>query len=129
MKMLIALGLLAIAGTAGAETLALLPTAGFGDTHQYHGIQTDAPPTTVTIYISQVSTYNPTIELWFNDFVAGNQFFGIYSRDNQMTLTNPVTLQTIVVQLTETTRRVYIGSGRGQHSATRWTLQSGTVTR
>lgn len=122
------------ASAACADTLTLSQTSGAGALHQYHNVATDAPPTTVTIYVStQASATNPppqTIELWFDGFVAGNQFFGAYNNaGNQMVLTNPVTLQTIVVQLTETTAKVCTRSGRGQHCYTVWTLVGGTVIR
>ena len=129
MKTLIAMAMLAFGVAASAEVLDLEQTAGAGRLHQYHLVQTNDPATTVTIYISQVSTYSPTIELWFNDFVAGNQFFGTYSAGNQMVLTNPTTGQQIVVQLTETTVHVCTRSGRGQNCGTLWTLQDGSVTR
>lgn len=117
-------------GAASAETLTLATTGGAGALHQYHGVPTDAPLTTVTIYVSQVGTINPSIELWFDGFTAGNQFFGPYNNaGNQMVLTNPVTQQTIVVQLTETTAKVCTRSGRGQNCHTVWTLTGGTVTR
>lgn len=133
MKTLLAVAMLAFGGIASAETLQLQPKDGAGALHQYWSVPTDAPPTTVTIYVStQASVFNPppqTVELWFNGFDAGNQFFGAYSAGNQMVLTNPVTGQQIVLELTETSKRVCTRSGRGQNCHQVWSLLSGTVTR
>lgn len=110
-------------GTAGAETLTLGTTGGWGALHQYHDVPTGDQATTVTAYIGSTS-----MSLWFNDNV-GDQFTGPYYGSGVGTvLTDPNGVQ-ISLTIDERTRRACTYSGRGQHCSTIWTLVDGTLVR
>lgn len=138
MKALLFAALLLVPLAAHSDTIDLQTSKGAGNVHQYHDVNTSLcntspcdPESQVTIYISvQASaTYPPpqNIQVWFDDDVA-HSYYGPYYGTGVPTTLSGASGQ-VTVTLNETSQRVCTHSGRGQHCAQVWTLQSGTIVR
>lgn len=117
MKTLI-LALSLLAAPAFAD-ITIQPCGGFGATHQYHDCATDVDGYTVSLYLgANVFMADSDGETWTGPY-AGTGLPSV--------LTNTVSGAQVTLVIDETHRSVRVGSGRGQHTNTLWTLVDGLI--
>jgi len=128
MKILLAVGLLALAGMSSADTIDLHTTAGSQCLHQYHDIDTSLPGMTVTMWAPQLAGSQGGISLSFsNDTALWTGTF--YGSGIPTMLTRDVTGQQLTLNFTETWYRTLAGAGRARWWCYKWTLQAGLIIR
>jgi hypothetical protein len=114
---------LTVVGAAQAETLTLSETGGFGALKQFYNVNNDAGKTINLILSTTYTSIYMTIDGVTCSAPTGNG--------------NPIVNATLscddggwaILNVTFITHRHYVGSGRGQHWVTTWTLNGGTIER